>query len=106
MDKQILTWQPLTPQTMPSIDNNRFFLLWRGTRDIDGGFPSLAKRVQYGFDRPYIRYMTPTGWKAIGHHEAKACLWADIPVPAGVQAKVAEKEEILSKQVEDREEGT
>lgn len=104
MDKQILTWLPLTPQTMPAIDNSRFFLLWRGTRDTDGGFPCLAKRVQYGWDKPYIRYITPTGWKAVSQHEARTCLWAEIPVPAGVKAKAAEKEEILSKRIDDGEE--
>ena len=105
-DKQLLTWIPLTPETMPPIDNSRFFLIWRGAHDYDGGLPVLAKRVQYGFDKAYIRYMTPSGWKALNHYEMKACLWADIPVPAGVRNKVAEKEEILRRQIADGEEET
>ena len=75
-------YKKLTGKTMPPIDNRKRFILWRGVRDTDGGFPSTAKRVQYNDNEPYIRFETINGWKVLSPDEYKDCLWAEIETPA------------------------
>lgn len=77
-------YKKLTGKTMPPIDNRKRFILWRGVRDTDGGFPSTAKRVQYNDNEPYIRFETVNGWKVLSPGEYKDCLWAEIETPAQV----------------------
>ena len=77
-------YKKLTEKTMPPIDNRKHFILWRGLPDDDGGFPALAKRVQYNNNEPYIRFETINGWKVLSLGEYKDCLWAEIETPAQV----------------------
>lgn len=75
-----MEWKKLTTKTMPPVDNHKSFLLWLGLNE-DGGFPVLAKRVQYNAPEPYIRYCTCNGWKALGKEEYAECFWAAIEPP-------------------------
>lgn len=84
-----MNYHPLTPETMPPIDISNYFILWRGVRDTDGGFPVTAKRVQYSGMPAYIRYVSPQGWKRLETAEYADCLWAEIQEPKETTYKYA-----------------
>ena len=73
-------WHKLTKRDLPPVDNMTDFLLWRGINE-DGGFPVCAKRVQYGGEKPYIRYCTPFGWKILDDTDFRGCMWTEIEPP-------------------------
>ena len=54
-------YKKLTKKTMPPIDNRKRFIIWLDARSTDGGFPTIAQRVQYNDNAPYIMYVKPFG---------------------------------------------
>ena len=80
-----MEYKKLTKKFLPPIDNRKRFILWLDARSTDGGFPTVAQRVQYNDNAPYIRYVKPfKGWKVLPPGEYKDCLWAEIETPAQV----------------------
>lgn len=75
-----MEWHKLTKNSLPPVDNKIGFILWRGVNE-DGGFPVLAKRVQYKDAPPYIRFVKPTGWQLLEESAFRGCLWAAIDPP-------------------------
>ena len=80
-----MEWKKLTKKTLPPVDNHIGFILWLGLNE-DGGFPVHAKRVQYDNSPPYIRYVTPTGWRLLEEKAYRGCLWAAIEEPEEAKA--------------------
>lgn len=80
-------WEELTAKSLPPIDNDCSFLLWRGLRDDDGGFPCIAKRVQFGLNPAYIMFLKASGWHVLEKEEYAECLWAEIEAPEGAGQK-------------------
>ena len=83
-----MEYKKLTKASMPPVSNSQYFILWRAANETDGGFPALAKRVQYDGKAPYIRYVKAfEGWVVLGESEYKTCLWAELEAPERVKAK-------------------
>ena len=89
-----MEYRKLKKESMPPVDNGTRFLLWRGVLDDDGGFPAIAKRVQYGDNPPYIMFETIKGWKVLQREEYKECLWTDIETPAQITARMERREAV------------
>ena len=78
-----MEYKKLTKKTMPPVDNRHSFILWLGTKDTDGGFPLIAKRVEYDGKPPYIRYAKPfAGWIVLDESG-----YTEIGIPEQVAAK-------------------
>lgn len=86
-----MEYRKLKNDSLPPIDNRKRFILWRGVLDDDGGFPAIAKRVQYGDNPPYIMFTTIKGWKALQREEYKECLWSEIETPPQIAARQERK---------------
>ena len=84
-----MDWHKLTAKDLPPVDNRRSFLLWLGVHE-DGGFPVQAKRVQYNDNPPYIRYVTPSGWRVL--ENPRGVLWAEIEEPEAARKRQVEWE--------------
>jgi len=82
-----MKWRRLAKESMPEVNLFKGFLLWIGLRDDDGGFPCIAKHVQYGENPPYIRYVKPSGWHVLEKESYRDCLWAEIDTPERVKRK-------------------
>ena len=74
-------YQKLSKDNLPPINNHRYFILWRGVNEGDGGVPSLAKHVQYNGMAAYIRFVTADGWKTLEKKEYRFCVWAPLETP-------------------------
>jgi hypothetical protein len=75
-----MIYNRFTKKTMPPIDNYTWFMLWRGIRDDDGGFPVLAKRVKHG-DDVFIWFQCGAGPRILEPGEYRDCRWAVIDRP-------------------------
>ena len=96
-----MEYQKLKKGSMPPIDNHKRFLLWRDARSTDGGFATIAQRVQYNDNAPYIMYVKPfQGWKVLRPADYKDCLWTEIETPAQITARMERK--ALRKQERER----
>ena len=83
-----MKYKKLTKKTMPPVNNRHSFILWLGAKDTDGGFPLIAKRVEYDGKPPYIRYAKPfAGWIVLDESDYKDCIWAEIEIPVQVKSK-------------------
>ena len=76
-----MLYKRLNKRSMPPVDNHWFFILWRGVNESDGGVPCLAKRVQYDGKPPYIRFVTPDGWRLLEEKDFPNCRWAELEPP-------------------------
>jgi hypothetical protein len=88
-----MEYKKLTKKTLPPIDNRKRFLLWRDARSTDGGFATVAQRVQYNDNAPYIRYVKPfKGWKVLRPDDYRNCLWAEIETPPQITARMERRQ--------------
>ena len=77
----VIPYKRLNAKNVPPIDNSKYFILWRGVNEGDGGVPSLAKHVQYDGRAAYIRFVTSDGWKLLEKKEYRFCVWAPLETP-------------------------
>lgn len=85
-----VVFHKFTKKTMPPIGAD--IIVWKGWKDSDGGFPVVARRVQYGENDPYIRYRTcGPNWDLLWVDEYRDCLWALIEQPEQVQERLNRK---------------
>lgn len=81
-----MIWHKLTKKSLPPVQNSKYFLLWRGIYE-DGGFPVLAKRVQFGDQRDaHIWRITINGAKLLEEEDYSGCMWAEIEPPEEAKA--------------------
>lgn len=98
-------YQKFTKKTMPPLNHD--LILWKGYKDSDGGFPVIARRVQYHDMEPYVRYRVPDDrlWDILSEDEYHDCLWKLAEVPTIVAERMErqeqrERERALRKELE------
>ena len=79
-------WNKFTKNTMPEVNNGKYFLICRGYREPGGGVMEVAKRVCYGDDEPHIQYIGFVSahcfdWVILEPEDYQYCLWQEIEYP-------------------------
>lgn len=81
------SWKPFSDDSMPPVNNGKYFLICRGYRNPADQIMCTAKRVQYGDHAPYIRYIGyhgqgEFGWRVLSEDEYRDTVWQEIEYPS------------------------